>query len=71
MTGLNHAISPRLEADIDAFLLGIGQGFNPYLEKHARRTEIAALDAASDEELARMGLTRADIPARVFRDLAD
>ena len=37
-------------------------------EKRARRDQIAHLDALSDAELARRGLTRDGIVAHVFRD---
>ncbi|MBC7132512.1 MAG: hypothetical protein H5U16_05345 [Roseovarius sp.] len=35
----------------------------------ARRAQIAALEAKSDAELARLGLRREDIPYHVFKDL--
>ncbi|SFO86790.1 hypothetical protein [Tranquillimonas alkanivorans] len=39
-----------------------------YLERLARTDQIDALNAKSDDELARMGLKRDDIPRHVFRD---
>jgi hypothetical protein len=41
---------------------------NAYLEARARSAQIEALEAKSDGELARMGLTRDRIVAHVFRD---
>ena len=62
-------ISPKIRSALDLFLATAGQGFNAYIEKRARLSEIAQLDAKSDEELAQMGLRRDDIPRYVFRDL--
>jgi len=36
---------------------------------HARRARIEALEAKSDEELARIGIRREDIAYHVFKDL--
>ncbi|WP_234855873.1 hypothetical protein [Paracoccus everestensis] len=41
---------------------------NAYLEAWARSAQIEALEAKSDGELARIGLTRDRILAHVFRD---
>lgn len=54
---------------IDAFFTRLGQGVNAYVEARSRRDQIEALEAKSDEELARMGLTRDGIVAHVFRDI--
>lgn len=62
-------MSPQLRNALDLFLAAAGQGFNGYIERRARITELARLDAKSDEELSRMGLRRDDIPRYVFRDL--
>lgn len=61
--------SPDIRHRIDAFFTRIGQGMNAYVESHSRRDRIEALEAKSDEELARMGLTRDRIVAYVFRDM--
>ncbi|KGM48079.1 hypothetical protein [Pseudooceanicola atlanticus] len=53
----------------DGFLANLGRGFNAYMERRARTDQIAALNAKSDAELAKMGITRDGIPAYVFRDL--
>lgn len=57
-----------LKAQADAFFANIGQGINAYLELRARTQEIEALNALSDEELAKRGLTRDRIVHHVFRD---
>ena len=59
----------RLMARVDAFFATIATGFNAYVERMARLPELKRLDAKSDAELARMGLTRETIPQYVFRDL--
>ncbi|WEF24644.1 hypothetical protein [Paracoccus sp. S3-43] len=61
--------SPETRSRIDAFFNRFGQGMNAYLESRARSAQIEALEAKSDAELARMGLTRDGIVAHVFRDV--
>lgn len=46
----------------------IGARFGRFVEIQARRAEIDRLQAKSDDDLARMGLTRDGIVAHVFRD---
>lgn len=46
----------------------LGVRFAYYLEAQSRGTEIARLQAKSDDELAHLGLTRDGIVAHVFRD---
>ncbi|WP_163849333.1 hypothetical protein [Pseudooceanicola aestuarii] len=58
-----------LRGKLDAFFVSMGQGFNAYLERRARTEQIEALNAKSDAELAKLGITRDAIPAYVFRDL--
>ncbi|WP_136442660.1 hypothetical protein [Pacificoceanicola onchidii] len=58
-----------LGAKIDTYLASIGFGFNPGRMRRARLGEIIALEAASDAQLADMGLHRDDILPHVFRDL--
>jgi uncharacterized protein YjiS (DUF1127 family) len=62
-------IAPDIRHRIDAFFSRVGQGMNIYIETHSRRDNIEALEAKSDEELARMGLSRDDIPGHAFRDM--
>lgn len=54
---------------LDAFFTGLGLGFNAYSLRQSRMREIQNLNACSDAQLARMGITRDDIPRYVFRDL--
>lgn len=61
--------SPDIRHRIDATFARVGQGLNAYVESHSRRDQIEALEARSDEDLARMGLTRDRIVAYVFRDM--
>lgn len=61
--------SPDVRRRIDNFFVRIGQGMNTYVESHSRRDQIEALEAKSDAELARMGLTRDRIAEYVFRDM--
>lgn len=67
-----HSIThftPEIRHRIDAFFTRLGQGMNAYVESHSRREQIEALEAKTDEELARMGLTRDRILDYVFRDM--
>lgn len=61
--------SDRIRHAMDAFFATVGQGFNAYLTARARTDEVERLYSKSDKELARMGLTREDIPRYVFRDI--
>ena len=61
--------SDRLRRSLDAFFAAIGQGFNAYVTARSRMGEIERLNNMSDRELAKMGLSREDIPRHVFRDL--
>lgn len=47
----------------------IGRAMDAYMERHARTAEIRRLDAMSDEQLAKMGISRDRIPHHVFRDM--
>jgi hypothetical protein len=55
-----------LMARIDRHLAALGLGFNPYLERRARMSELRRLDRLSVAELARRGLTRGELVAHVF-----
>ena len=59
----------KLTRWLDKFFLGMGQGFNAYTERVGRYDRIRKLQAKSDEELAKMGLTRDRIVPHVFSDL--
>lgn len=75
MTSITHTTTAARRPDtamrkrLDEFFASLGQGFNAYLERRCRTEEIERLNAKSDEELAKMGLNRRDIPRYVFRDM--
>ncbi|THD75643.1 DUF1127 domain-containing protein [Thalassobius vesicularis] len=54
---------------IDAFFANLGQGMSAYAQHRSRADQVRALNAKSDAELSKMGITRDDIPRYVFRDL--
>lgn len=66
ITGQNER---RVQAALDQFLANIGQGFNAYLLRRSRIGEINRLNAMTDAELAKLGVTRERIPHYVFRDI--
>ncbi|WP_109466813.1 DUF1127 domain-containing protein [Albibacillus kandeliae] len=47
----------------------VAHAFSCYVQKASRADQVARLNDKSDEELAKMGLRREDIPRYVFRDL--
>ena len=61
--------APGWRNRLDLFFAGIGQGMNTSSLARARMGDIAALEGLSDDELARRGLRRVDIPSVVFADL--
>lgn len=66
---LTTAASPRTSRGWDGILASIGAAFESYWHRKSRMDQIAKLNALSDEELAKRGLRREDIPRHVFRDL--
>lgn len=69
MTRPSHidiAFAPPVDAQIDAFLVEMGFGFNPGEMRRRMRREVLRLNARSDAQLALFGLTRREIPAHVF-----
>lgn len=56
-----------LEARLDAYLAGLGQGFNPGPARRTAVRELQRLDALSDAELGALGLRRPDVTAHVVR----
>jgi len=65
-----HALPKgNIRASINRFFAGLGQGFNAYLEAKSRTAEIERLNIKSDEDLAKLGIKRDEIPRYVFRDL--
>ncbi|WP_199258863.1 hypothetical protein [Paracoccus binzhouensis] len=63
-----NSFSPRLPALFDAFLKWLSRGTEAYIARQSRRAEIEALEAKSDAELARLGITRDRIVHYVFAD---
>lgn len=61
--------APRARSRIDAFFNRFGQDMNAQVKERSRQARIKALDAKSDTELARIGVTRDRIVAPVFRDI--
>lgn len=59
--------APRIRPN--GFFAWLGEGLNTYMNACARQDQIAALQAKSDEELARMGIARDRIVQHVFRDV--
>ena len=64
----HHGLTSGPRAQIGRFFAAIGRGLDAYFECMAQATELERLYSRSDEELARMGLTREDIPRHVFRN---
>lgn len=58
-----------LRERIEAFFAGIGHKLTAYADSASRADKVRALNAKSDAELAKLGITRDDIPRYVFRDL--
>jgi hypothetical protein len=61
-------VTPGLRNRIDLFFAERGQGFNAAAYIRPRLGSILRLDAMSDADLARCGLTREDILPFVFED---
>jgi len=57
-----------VRAQMDRFFASIGQGFNAYLVALSRSEQVETLMGYSDEQLARLGITRDRIVEYVFRD---
>jgi hypothetical protein len=68
-TDVRIDFSPPLAARLDRYFVELGQGVNARGLIRERHDLLLWLNARSDGELARMGLTRDGIPAHVFRDL--
>lgn len=69
MASTTSQLSPDIRQRLDDGFARLGQGVNAYVMIDERRELIAALDASSDADLGRIGLTRDRILAYVFRDL--
>ncbi|WP_010141739.1 hypothetical protein [Oceanicola sp. S124] len=56
-------------AKLAGLMASISAGMVAYMERRTRSEQIAVLQSKSDEELAKLGINRDEIPAYVFRDL--
>lgn len=56
-----------LRAQIETFLARLVDGAGAYMTARRRSAEFERLNAMSDAELAKLGLTRADISRHVYR----
>lgn len=63
-----NAYSPALPGLFDRLLDKFRRGADRYIEHHSRRAQIEALEAKSDEDLAKLGITRDRIVHHVFAD---
>ncbi|PWR04064.1 hypothetical protein DKT77_03205 [Meridianimarinicoccus roseus] len=66
-TNVQIAFTPALDLALDQFFAGVGFGFNPAQMRRSIRRDALRLNAKSDAELSRLGISRADIPAYVLR----
>ena len=58
-----------VRTSFQSFRASLATAFAAYLERRTRTDEIERLNALSDAQLAKLGITRDTIPAYVFRDL--
>jgi len=64
-----HIADAGFRASVASFFAAFGRGMVTYMERRSRADQIARLNALSDAQLAKLGITRDTIPAYVFRDL--
>lgn len=64
-----HIADAGIRGGFYNFFQAFGRGVTAYMERRSRADQVAALNAKSDAELAKLGITRDGIPAYVFRDL--
>lgn len=65
----HHGTAPSANGTrIGAFFARLGESFLRYAERQSRTEQIARLEALSDAELGKLGLTREGIVGHVFRD---
>lgn len=64
-----HIADTGFRAGLTNFFHSVGVVMTSYMERRSRADQIARLNALSDAQLAKMGITREGIPAYVFRDL--
>ena len=63
------AFSDAPRSGYQRLVASIVRGMTSYAETRSRRDQIAALEAKSDADLAKMGIRRDEIAYHVFRDL--
>ena len=63
------AFSDNLRSGYERAVGSILRSMSAYADARSRRSQIEALEAKTDEELARLGIKRQDIAYHVFRDL--
>ena len=59
---------PTTGTRFGAFFARLGESFLRYAERQSRTDQIARLEALSDAELGKLGVTREGIVGHVFRD---
>ncbi|WP_371168362.1 DUF1127 domain-containing protein [Aliiroseovarius sp. 2305UL8-7] len=69
-----HTTNIRVErrsitATLWSWMTAFGHAMMRASENSSRMRDVQALEARSDAELAKLGLSRADIPRHVFRDM--
>lgn len=65
---VERARKSLLSRKIDEVFEVLGKSFSAYVERKSRAPEIARLNAMTDEQLARLGISRDRIVNHVFRD---
>ena len=66
---INVAQGGGLTAKLKSFGAAVAHGYTAYVNSRSRIDQIHAMNRKSDAELAKLGITRDQIPAYVFRDL--
>ncbi|WP_136637091.1 DUF1127 domain-containing protein [Pseudooceanicola onchidii] len=64
-----HIADTGFRSGIAHFFQAFGAGMTAYMERRSRADQIAKLNALSDAELKKIGISREGIPAYVFRDM--
>lgn len=64
-----HIADTGFRSGVANFFHAFGTAMTAYMERRSRADQIARLNALTDAQLSKMGITREGIPAYVFRDL--
>lgn len=64
-----HIADTGFRSGVAHFFETLGTAMASYMERRSRADQIARLNALSDAQLSKMGITRDGIPAYVFRDM--